>query len=212
MHEDGRGSAEELRRDIGPRCRIGGRREGCGLHAAELIAGSADGEIFGPEGMPPLRYAMRLVDRQQAHIGALELCEGAGLREALGRDVEQPQGSAGQPRGRLPVLSLVVGRVEARGRDPAASELRHLVAHQRDQRRDHDRQAVAQQRRQLIAQRLAAAGGHHREHVAAGQDGIDDLTLAGPELGKAEHSAQQVPGVGEVRHGRQVSQIIDTCR
>ena len=67
--------------------------------------------------------------------------------------------------------------------DAVGAQLRHLIAHQCDQRRDHDGQAVAQQRGELVAQGFAAARRHHREHVASGQDGLDDLPLTGARLG-----------------------------
>ena len=51
------------------------------------------------------------------------------------------------------------------GRD--ALERLDLVLHQRDERRDHEREVRAHERGQLVAERLARAGGHDDEHVAA---------------------------------------------
>ena len=45
---------------------------------------------------------------------------------------------------------------------------------------------VAHERGDLVAQRLAAAGRHQHERVAAGDDMLDDLLLAAPERGVAE--------------------------
>ena len=50
---------------------------------------------------------------------------------------------------------------------------------------------VAQQRRNLVAQRLAAAGRHQHERVAAGGDVFDDRLLLAAELRIAEDAAQQ---------------------
>ena len=69
-------------------------------------------------------------------------------------------------------------RVEERRAHAELAQRLHLVLHQRDQRRDHDRRALAQQRRQLVAQRLAAAGGHEHQRVAAAGDVRDDLAPA----------------------------------
>ena len=55
--------------------------------------------------------------------------------------------------------------VEASSRHADLAQLVHLVLHQRHQRRYHDRQSIEQQRGELIAQRLAAAGWHHDERV-----------------------------------------------
>ena len=63
---------------------------------------------------------MGLVDRQQPDLGALEQRQRVGLGEAFGRDIDQTQLAAGEPLAGLPVLGEIVGRVEARGRDPVA--------------------------------------------------------------------------------------------
>ena len=67
----------------------------------------------------------------------------------------------------------------------------HLVAHQRDQRRDHHRHARQKQRRQLIADGFARARGHHGQRVAALQQTPGDLVLARAEIVVAEHVFQR---------------------
>lgn len=57
-----------------------------------------------------------------------------------------------------------------------------LVVHQRDERRDDERDALADEARQLVQEGLAASGGHDDEAVAAGERGVDDLALQGAEL------------------------------
>jgi hypothetical protein len=202
VHEHGRIAAKQLAQDVGPGRGIGGRREGDRLDAAERRLGSAERQILGPEIVPPLRDAMGLVDREQPDPGALEQVEGVGLGEPLGRDIDEPQLAVAELLVDLPVLVEIVGRVEARRRDAVAPELRHLIAHQRDQRRHHHGDGVAQQRGQLVAQRLAAAGRHDGEHVGTRQNGLDDGTLAGPEILEPEGRAQRRLGGGEIRHGR----------
>ena len=63
-----------------------------------------------------------------------------------------------------------------------------LVLHQRDQRRDDERQPRQQQGRDLIAERLARAGWHDGQRVPSGQKGADDLLLPGAEGVVAEIS------------------------
>ena len=133
---------------------------------------------------------MRLVDGQQRDFGALEQVERFGFHQPFGRDIDEAQLAARDALEDRAVLGRIVRRVERRRRDAVAAELRHLIAHQRDQRRHHDGEPVAQQRRQLVAQRLAAAGRHDREHVAAVEDGGDDLGLAGPKGLEAESRAK----------------------
>ena len=144
---------------------------------------------------------MGLVHRQHADSGVFEQRNGVGLGEPLGRHIGEAQLAARDLFQNGAVLVEIIGGIEACGRDAVAPELRHLVAHERDQRRHHDGEPVAHQRRQLIAQRLAAPGRHDGKHVAAGEDRLDDLGLAGAEVRKTEHGAQQVVGGGEIGHG-----------
>ena len=60
-------------------------------------------------------------------------------------------------------------------------------------------QPVAQQRGNLEAQRLAAAGGHQHQRVAARRDGVDDGGLLAAERGVAEDTVEQIEG-GIRRH------------
>jgi len=78
--------------------------------------------------------------------------------------------------------------------------LRHLITHQRDQRRHDDREPIADQRWKLIAERLAAAGRHDGKHIAAVQDRRDDLGLAWPECREAEYGAKAVLRGCEIGH------------
>ena len=59
----------------------------------------------------------------------------------------------------------------------------HLVGHQRNQRRDDDRQrtglVIARQRGNLVAERLPRAGGQNSQHVAARHRLFDDHLLQG---------------------------------
>ena len=73
-----------------------------------------------------------------------------------------------------------------RRRDAPGLELLHLVLHQRDERRDDQRQPLQHHRRQLVAEALARAGGHHHHHVAPGEHRVHHLGLARPEGGESE--------------------------
>ncbi len=92
------------------------------------------------------------------------------------------------------VSASVLPLVSAPGLDPRFAQRAHLVAHQRDQRRDDHRHALAHQRGQLEAQRLAAARRHDRQHVAACGHRLDDLLLSGAETVESPDLAQQVGG------------------
>ena len=144
---------------------------------------------------------MRLVDHEQPHAHLAHAVEEARGREALGRHVEQPQLAGGRAPEHLRVGARVLLRVHERHpvAEPARGERLDLVLHQRDERRDDHRQVVAQQRRKLIAERLARAGGHDDQHVAVGQRGLARLALARPEAREAEVLVQ---GGGQVHGGK----------
>ena len=105
--------------------------------------------------------------------------EEVGVGEPLRRREHDPRAAFGD---------RLLGRGDARRRSialfswtaaiPSSRELVALVLHQRDQRRDDERDAGQQERGQLVAQRLARAGRHHRERRAARQHVRDDGFLA----------------------------------
>src|SRR3970282_2597541 len=64
----------------------------------------------------------------------------------------------------------------------------------RDERRDDEPGPLADERGDLIAERLAAAGRHEHERVAAGERGVDDGFLEAAEFGVAEDVAQELRG------------------
>ena len=66
--------------------------------------------------------------------------------------------------------------------DPARLQGIHLVFHQRDERRNHNSQSIAQQRRQLKAKRFPAARRHQRKHIAPGKCIAYDFLLQWPKF------------------------------
>ena len=83
----------------------------------------------------------------------------------------------------------------------ADGERRYLVLHERDQRRDHDREPIHDQRGNLEAERLARSRRHHRERVAPGQQRPDGGFLAGAEGVEPEDLAKH-PARGGCRARR----------
>src|SRR3954467_2684055 len=124
---------------------------------------------------------MRLVYDEESHPTTLERFEMLGGLQALGREEHDVV---------APLFELVLvlgafvrcdGRVEARGFDSGRSEALLLILHQRDQRRDHDDDALEEQRRQLIAKRLSRPRGQNTERVPSREDRVDELALAWAE-------------------------------
>jgi hypothetical protein len=50
----------------------------------------------------------------------------------------------------------------------------------------------------LIADRFARPGGHHRQNVFAGENGLHDLFLARPELMEPEDPFHELAGLQEL--------------
>ena len=136
--------------------------------------------------MAPLADAVRFIDGQQLDVNFIYRAHEAVAAEAFGCDVDQlviAIDHAADAR-------LLFGRGEAavdegRGNSVAVEPV-DLVLHQRDQWRDHNREAVAGDRRKLITKALPSAGRHYAEGVFASDDGVDDSALTGPEGGKPE--------------------------
>ena len=130
---------------------------------------------------------MGFVYNEQADAGAPEREDELQGPETLGGDIEHLHLPSSHPPLDLPTLLGRESRVE-RGRveDRALKQGVDLVLHQRDQGRDYHRQALLHQRRHLVTEALAAAGGHHGERVPAFQNGPYDLFLARPERIEAE--------------------------
>src|SRR5215203_1971117 len=83
---------------------------------------------------------------------------------------------------------------------PARVQLSPLVPHQRDQRADNDRQLLARQPGQLVAEALAAAGRHDDQRIAALQSGDDGLALPVPPLRVAQLVQQLVGSLTRLIH------------
>ena len=138
---------------------------------------------------------MGLVDGQQVNFHAGKQVEQARGQERLGGHVEQAHRAIPHPGHVLLVFVRLERAVQEQGRDAGGAQLLDLVLHQRDERRDNHGQTVEQQRRDLVAQRFAAAGGHDRQRVAAGQDVLDHFALQRAEGVVAEGSLRMEAGV-----------------
>ena len=157
----------ELLGDVLLHERRGGRGQRDHRGGAQLRQPLAQHPVLGPEVVAPVRDAVRLVDCDQHGLALREHLGEAGHRQALGRD-EQEVELAVEIRAQHGLrLAAPAARVDALGAQAARAELRDLVVHQRDQRRDDQRRAAARQPRQLVAERLARAGRHDEQRVLA---------------------------------------------
>ena len=151
-------------------------------------------QIAGAEILPPLGNAVRLVHGDHGDGQRAAQAQKARREQALRGDVDQLVLSGGEVSKGDVHLPLGERAVEKRRRHARLLERRHLILHQRDERRDHQRAARQSQRRHLIADGLARPGGHHAQHVAAGEDGVDDFALTFAEGVVAKDALQHIFG------------------
>ena len=184
----------ELRDDVPAHPLGGGRGERVHRDAGELIAQPPELAVLGPEIVPPLADAVRLVDGDEPHAAfAQEAAQAiaALADEPLRRHVEQPARIGSNPRQHLVALRQRQRAVQVGGRHAIHPKAIDLILHQRDQRRNDERHAAARRgrlwvddRRRLEAQRLAAAGRQHDDAVAALEDRLHRLALQRTEVGE----------------------------
>ena len=167
---------------------VGGRgRQGDGGRIAQQAAEIAQPGVIGAKIVPPLADAMGLVDRQQLQPHRPHRLEEPPAAEPLRHHVDQAELAGRHPVEPGVLLGHRQRAVDERDRQAQRLELIDLVLHQGDQRRDHQRQAVQDHgRRQLVAEALAAAGGHDAEAIPPGQHGGNHLLLPMPEGRKPE--------------------------
>ena len=162
--------------------------------------------VFGSEVVTPLADAMGLVNGKKAQKPPLgqrtHLRQEPGGGQALGCGIQQGQGSGQQAfLNRLGGFPRQAG-VQIGGGHAQLVQCPHLVVHQGDQGGDHDGRAQARplsnNRRHLVAQGLAAAGGHQHQGVVAVDDPLDDGFLGASELVVAKNALQHRMGGGGV--------------
>jgi len=127
---------------------------------------------------------MGLVDGEQRDVDIADALQEGLTQQPLGTDIEQIEFIGMQPRQHLTGLLRFQRRIVEGGGHTVGAQRIDLVLHQRDQRRDHNADAAPMQRRNLVAQRLASAGGHQHKGIAPFQQAFDDLLLMGTERGK----------------------------
>jgi len=158
-------------------------------------------QVILAEVMTPLRHAVRLVDCDDRDRYAAQECSRFGLYESFRCDVQQVQFVVPQPLNDLLLCIVAQRRVQERRIDAELVQRADLVLHQCDQRRDDQTDAVAQQRRDLVAQRFAAAGRHQHERIPARHRCIDDHFLLAAKFRVAEGVLQEVQWISAVLMG-----------
>ena len=208
--------------DVGARQRVSGGGERHARHAGITLVQHREGAVFGPEVMPPLAHAMRLVNGKQAELATFE--QGVELRQKtrrgdpLGGGIQQRDFAAQQALLGLVGLFAAQRGIQKRGTDAGLVQRTHLVVHQRNQRRHHDGDAqpglLARNGRNLVTQAFATAGGHQHQRVAPRHHMADDGLLWPAKTGVAKNLLQngrdrQNRGRGRVKGSRKSNRTQD---
>ncbi len=191
-NERRRSGGEQPLDDLPPGRRIGRRGERHARHGGPALAQQAEREVLGPEVVPPLGDAVSLVDREECQRHGVEQLEEARRDQPFGRDVDQIELAPAEALLDIVRLARGLRRVQVRRGHAILLERRDLVAHQRDERRDHDARPGQVERRQLVADRLAGAGRHHDQGIAALFDRGDRFALEAAEDLEAEYPLQRL--------------------
>ena len=186
--------------DLAARVGGGGGGERDARHVGPALVQHRQAQVFGTEVVTPLGHAVGLVDGEQRDAAAFQQLQAAVGQQAFGRHVQQVQ-LAGQ-EGLLDVAGdppLLGGIQEGRANAQFGQGV-DLVLHQRDQRRYDNAGTFAHQRGNLVTERLAAAGRHEDQRVAAVDHLFDNGLLVAAEGFVTENALQHAEGA-RVRHG-----------
>ncbi len=90
---------------------------------------------------------MRFVHGDELYVPSLQVVEETGKHQPLRRDIKQAKFVVVQTAQTLAAFVRREGGVKKCRRDTRRLQCVHLVFHQRDERRDDDREAIAHERR-----------------------------------------------------------------
>ena len=185
---------------VADRGRRGGRQaeDATGL---ELLEPLSEREIGGTEIVAPFRDAVRLVDRDQGGRNDLEQAAELVAGERLGRGEDEERAALRDACQTLAAIGDAHRAVEADRRHAELLHLEILVLEQREQRRDDHRGLRQEQRRKLVAERLAAAGGHDEQRVAPGEHRADRALLLAVQSRDPEALARRSTDLVETDRG-----------
>ena len=141
------------------------------------VAQPRDLQVGGPEVVPPLRNAVRLVHGDQRNFHLREAHPKQFAVDPFGGDIEKLHVAVNAVVEDAVDLLPPASSMDRLGQDPAAAQPVDLVFHQRNERRDNDAYSFGRKRRYLVDDRLAAAGGHQHERVTPRGDRFDCLEL-----------------------------------
>ena len=107
--------------------------------------------VFRTKIVTPFADAVRFINGDELHIPILQIGEKTGEHQTFGRDIEQAIFALMQTAQAFPRFLSVERGVQKRGSDAASLQGIYLIFHQRNQRRDDNRETVFGERGELKA-------------------------------------------------------------
>src|ERR1051325_6615752 len=156
----------------------GACRKRCDGMVGKEVAQPAQLPVLGPEVVAPFGNTVSLIDGKEGNGHFFEPIRGSVEGDAFGRKIKQtirPFARLSQSLVPFPARNRTIDKARW---DSHLRELRGLVLHQGNQwGDDYRRSLLVEDRRQLVAQGLAAAGGHDHAGVATRNNAMHNLFL-----------------------------------
>ena len=159
--------------------------------------------VIRPEVVPPLRNAMRLIDSDQGQLPLGQHLHKSRHPQPLRRNKQELQAPVQIIRARLPRHRALESGVNPRHAQPQRSQLRRLVFHQCNQRRNHHRRPAPRNRRQLVAKALPRPRRHHQQQVAPLDSRAANRLLPRPKALKAKDRPQKFSQIIRIERNSQ---------
>ena len=137
--------------------------------------------------LSPLADAVRLIDHHLRNIRLHGKIQKAARQQPFRRNIDDLVHTLPGIVQRAHILSLRERGIEIRRTHAVLQKSADLIAHERNKRRDDQRDPRQHQRRNLIAQRLTRARRHDGHHIAARQDRRYNTFLSRTKAVIAEH-------------------------
>ena len=178
---------------------IGGCRQRHTWYMGKQLGQLPQLQVLGTEVMPPLRHTVRLINGEQRYLQTLQKIQSTRLEQTFGGQIEKVQLTPAQLCGNLSLLIIAERRIQRGCLETQLVQGGDLIIHQRNQGRNHHSHTVTQQPGHLIAQGLAAAGGHQYQRITALCHRLYDVGLLTAEFGITKHRLESLQSL--LAHG-----------
>ena len=131
---------------------------------------------------------MRFINSEQGYRHAIEHLQTALSQQPFRCHIEQIEFALSQRTFNAQGFIEALAGIEKRSAYAQLTERINLILHQRDQWRDDDTAAIAQQGRNLITQGFTAASRHEYQRITAARNQFNDIRLRTAKHWITEHA------------------------